>query len=400
MTEYFHSTGSPRSRPHPHRHHATRGVAPLRLTPSGPGADLSSGVNDDTNQSIGAPIRARRSEIAAAAVARLYERHPEFEVRHGTGGRARCVEDVCNHLMYLAEAISTESPHLFEEHAAWSRSFLDSHGVPASDFIDSLRALRDELAAAAPPVPGEQAARYVSAALDVARRAAEEPPCRIDTRDRLGALAASYLDALLRGDRAQATKLVMDEVDAGTPIRDIYLGIFQPAQHELGRLWQLNRISVAQEHFCTAATQMIMSLLAPKIFSTPRRGTSAICTCVGGDLHEIGARMVSDFLELDGWDAFYLGANAPAESIVEEAASRAVDVVAISATMPYHITHVAELIAALRDEPATSQKHIIVGGHAFNRAPGLWLQIGADATAPDAPGAVDVARAAVAETRA
>lgn len=348
-------------------------------------------MRPESTQCLGAWLRARRSEIASAAVARHYTRCPELEDRYGPNGCGKCVEDVSHHLLYLAEAISCESPLIFEEYTGWARSMLESYGVRESDFVDSLEALRDELRAAEAPVLKDQAARYVDSALEIARGPAEEPPCQIDTDRPLGALAAAYLESLLRGDRAHATKLVMEEIDAGITIHDIYLGVFQPAQHELGRLWQLNRVSVAQEHFCTAATQMVMSLLAPRIFSTPRRGASALCTCVGGDLHEIGARMVSDFLELDGWDVYYLGASTPTGSVVREARERSVDIVAISATVSHHVSHVAELIAALRDEPATRAKRIIVGGRVFNQTPGLWLHVGADATARSAAGVVEAA---------
>ena len=54
--------------------------------------------------------------------------------------------------------------------------------------------------------------------------------------------------------------------------------MFQCSQYEIGRLWQMNKLTVAQEHYCSAATQLIMSLLYPRIFDTkkdrPRLGGS------------------------------------------------------------------------------------------------------------------------------
>ena len=80
------------------------------------------------------------------------------------------------------------------------------------------------------------------------------------------------------------------------------------------RYWQMNRLTVAQEHYCTAATQMIMSQLYPYIFEGERNGRVLVATCVAENLHEIGVRMVTDFFEMDGWDTFYLGANVPTAS--------------------------------------------------------------------------------------
>jgi len=56
----------------------------------------------------------------------------------------------------------------------------------------------------------------------------------------------------------------------------------------------MNEVSVAQEHYCTAATQLIMSQLYPHIFAGEKTERTLIATCVAGDLHEIGIRMVSD----------------------------------------------------------------------------------------------------------
>ncbi|MDZ7776615.1 MAG: hypothetical protein U5L09_13885 [Bacteroidales bacterium] len=55
-----------------------------------------------------------------------------------------------------------------------------------------------------------------------------------------------------------------------------------------------------------------MSQLYPYIFNSQRVGKSMVAATVGGELHEMGIRMVADFFEMEGWDTWYLGANAPA----------------------------------------------------------------------------------------
>ena len=109
----------------------------------------------------------------------------------------------------------------------------------------------------------------------------------------------------------------------------------------------MNEVSVAQEHFCTAATQLIMSQLYPHIFATVKTGRCLVATAVGGELHEIGVRMMADFLEMEGWDTYYLGGNMPAESIVRSLKDRHADVVAISATISSRVSKVTELIDAI-----------------------------------------------------
>ncbi len=179
-------------------------------------------------------------------------------------------------------------------------------------------------------------------------------------------------------------------VDAGAPIRDVYLEVFQASQIEIGRLWETNRITVAQEHFCTAVTQMAMSQLYDRIFCSERAGRGLVATCVHGDLHELGVRMVSDFFEMEGWDTWYLGADTPVAGVIDTVADRKADVLAVSASLASHVRQVAETIEAFRASDACRDVIILAGGRPFNAVPDLWKRVGADGGAADARGAVEV----------
>jgi methanogenic corrinoid protein MtbC1 len=204
-------------------------------------------------------------------------------------------------------------------------------------------------------------------------------------------LAQQYLEYLLRGERHLASRLILDAVEKqGINIREIYLDVFQYTQYEIGRLWQMNKISVAQEHYCTAATQLIMSQLYIHIFSTERRDKTMVATCVGGDLHELGVRMVADFFEMEGWDTYYLGANTPTSSILRELRERGADLLAISVTMTFHVRAAEALITAVRNDEQCRHVKIMVGGHPFNLEPTLWQEIGADGYSRDAQEAITV----------
>ena len=117
-------------------------------------------------------------------------------------------------------------------------------------------------------------------------------------------LARAYLEALLEARREDASRLILDAAASGTGVKDLYLQVFQPVQREIGRLWQVNSVTVAQEYYCTAATQLIMGRLSPFLFTAPRNGKSAVVTCVAGDLHEVGARMGGSISQGEGWDAY------------------------------------------------------------------------------------------------
>ena len=336
-------------------------------------------------------ILERRAEIAVGFVAREFARHPELEQRYGKIGREKSLQDAGYHLSFLAQALKLNNQGLFLDYIAWVKVVLSQRKVLASDLAFHLGCLADLLREQLTGERGAVAAEFVNAAVQAIPTMPEDLPTFLHKGATLSPLAHQYFEALRRGDRRLASQLVLDAVAAGTLVKEIYLQVFQPAQYEIGRLWQTNRISVAQEHYYTAATQLIMSQLYPRIFASAKNGRTLIATAVAGDLHEIGVRMVADFFEMEGWNTFYLGANTPHDSVVATIVEQQADVLAISATISYHVEAVRDLISAVRKHPSGRQVRILAGGYPFNRDPDLWRSVGADGTAVDAQQAIVLA---------
>ncbi|MBA3271485.1 MAG: cobalamin B12-binding domain-containing protein, partial [Acidobacteria bacterium] len=273
---------------------------------------------------------------------------------------------------------------------------LGTRGIAPEDLARHLEftrlVVRDEIGGDAAALAEE----YLSASLAHLPTLPSELPSHLTADAPQAELARKYLDALLDGDRHSASQMVLDAVGAGTPVKDIYLHVFQPSQYEVGRLWQVNAISVAQEHYCTAATQLIMSQLYPHIFASEKRAGTLVATCVSGDLHEIGVRMVADFFELDGWNTFYLGANMPAQSVVDTVVQRGAQVLGISATISSHLRAVRDVIERIHAHPDCQHVKILVGGYPFLVDPDLWRKVAADGCARNAQEAITVAHELIA----
>lgn len=344
-------------------------------------------------------IRSERPALAEALVAREFTRHPELEQRYGKIGREKSLQDAGYHLSFLAQSLALNNPAVFVDYVAWAKVMLSQRKVLAADLEFHLQCLVEVVHERLPTESGAQAAQFVEAAIREMPAMPEDLPTFLHAGEPLSPLAHQYFEALRRGERHLASQLVLDAVAAGTPVREIYLHVFQPAQYEIGRLWQTNRISVAQEHYCTAATQLIMSQLYPHIFATAKNGRTLVATCVAGDLHEIGVRMVADFFEMDGWNTYYLGASTPHASVIATIVERRADVLAISATITYHVEAVRDLIRAVRQDPAASRVRILVGGYPFNQDRELWQKVGADGSAADAQSAIVLASQIVPEGR-
>lgn len=208
-------------------------------------------------------------------------------------------------------------------------------------------------------------------------------------------IAASYLAALMAGDRRATLQVVQQALAAGMPLIDLYQEVIQPALYDIGQIWACGQLDVASEHVATAITRNVMELCASAITPIPPGPPQIIATCVGPELHDIGLRMVADSLELSGWDTLYLGSNMPLDAIVALAVQHRVAVVAVSITIGSHARYIRDLITLLRRSTIGASVKILVGGQPFNRIPTLWQQIGADGTAADLTGAVAWVRAHV-----
>jgi methanogenic corrinoid protein MtbC1 len=198
-----------------------------------------------------------------------------------------------------------------------------------------------------------------------------------------------FVDALTRGDRQSAFRIVDQRLSSGESLHDIYLDIVQPSMREIGQLWQDNVLTVAQEHVATAIAEASMSRLFERTFVwRDNRSPKLLAACAEDERHQIGLRMLCDLLELDGWDTLYVGASVPVESLVQLVQKFRPEAVALSATIAPHVPRVRAAIAAIRAAELARQPVIAVGGRAFHGDPTLARRIGADVTANDAGEAV------------
>jgi methanogenic corrinoid protein MtbC1 len=331
-----------------------------------------------------------KEEIAHQALEVFYQRNPAYHQKYGERGREKAYEDWLFHLSYLSSAVSANEPNLFVDYLAWCKMLFRSLNFPEQHFIESIEILH-EIFKDDRTDTGRKMSEYLEIGLGKFTELPSEINSFMHQDSELGVLAQQYLNSLLRRDRETAANLIFDAIEGGTSIRDIYLKVFQPALYEVGRLWHLNKLNVAMEHYCTAATQLIISRLYPYIFTGVKGTKKLVATSVSGELHELGVRMITDFFELEGWDTYYLGANTPHDSVVSTVEELDADLLAISATIPFHIEKVAELIASVRKNKAISHAKILVGGYPFNQNQDLWHKVGADGTASDARMAVQVA---------
>lgn len=197
-------------------------------------------------------------------------------------------------------------------------------------------------------------------------------------------LCDRYLAAQLGGNRREALRLVVEDgLGGGLGVLEMH-AVVQAAQREIGRLWQLDRISIAQEHMATAISHVVLSHVYQ--YATPHapNGRKVLVACVEGELHDFPARLVADALDLAGFEVRYLGASVPTDSLLRMLDQERPDLLALSVTMTFNVMSLRVAVQRVREHTGGSLP-IAVGGNACAWARGLATEVGADITGFDAP---------------
>ena len=123
-----------------------------------------------------------------------------------------------------------------------------------------------------------------------------------------------YVRALLNGDDEAAFQIIDQMVLARRPLGDVYLGLMTPALVEIGQLWCDGEIGVGLEKL---ASNLVIKHM-DRLRGSPRRRLPQriLVACVEGELHCIGARMVADLLDTEGWPVDFLGADVPTPALI------------------------------------------------------------------------------------
>jgi len=330
--------------------------------------------------------------LAAYAANELLKAHPEAKAGFGANPLMGWQNWLSSRLDELAAALAAGKPEIFVGQVQWAKAVLAARGFSVEHFRTSIEILGSVIARELPDDVAPAAGDYLDRALDGFDEEPKELTSRLLPDTPEGRLGSEYLLALFEGDRRRASRLILDQVDKGWPVRDMYLDVLLPAQREVGRMWLLGEVNVAEEHFASATTKMVMAQLLPRAQFTDRNGKTMLAAAVAGNQHDIGLQAVADFFEMNGWRVISLGANVPISDLVQAAECFESDLIGLSASQATQLETLRSSIAAVRKCERGERVKILVGGFALVDDGAAPEELGADAYAPDPVAAVKVGR--------
>lgn len=198
---------------------------------------------------------------------------------------------------------------------------------------------------------------------------------------------------LLAGDFKECFVLGRDFLEQSPSLEGLYLNIIQPAMYRVGREWEAGKISVAKEHLASAIVMRLLASIYPLLDPPASDKGSVLVTSAPNEFHEIGAWMVANTLELDGWKTLYLGANTPASDLLSLVDTEQPKILALSIAMPFNLHHVKVIIDRVKKLPVEKRPRTLVGGHVFRLSERLYGALGADGYAINCAMAKEIAHA-------
>jgi methanogenic corrinoid protein MtbC1 len=189
---------------------------------------------------------------------------------------------------------------------------------------------------------------------------------------------ARYLEPLLRGDRTACRGVIEEALQTGIPANSVYMHIVWPIMVEIENLLRKGRISPIQEHLATRINRTIVDQLQNKLPRRPVKQKKIVVSCAQDELQELGAQMLTDLFESDGWEVRFLGGGLTNDDVLAFINAYAPDILLIYGTAPKQAPQVRELIDTIKSIDAWPNLRVMVSGGLFNRAEGLWEEMEAD----------------------
>ncbi|RJP78015.1 MAG: cobalamin-binding protein [Candidatus Zixiibacteriota bacterium] len=206
-------------------------------------------------------------------------------------------------------------------------------------------------------------------------------------------LHAALAEAVVNLDLQRTGELAQAVLDRGFSARRAILEGLSAGMRRVGDKFCSHEFFVPEVVVASRAMYRGFNLLKPRMLeegggSVARRGRVAIAV-VQGDLHDIGKNIVRLLLEADGFAVDDLGKNVPPDLILEHLQqNEGPSLLALSTLMTSTMDSMRRTVEAARAR--FPQIRIMVGGAPVSEA--FARDLGADGTAGDAAGAVQLAR--------
>ena len=199
-------------------------------------------------------------------------------------------------------------------------------------------------------------------------------------------------DAIVNLDKEKAIELANRAITEKMNLLEVIEKGFGDGIRRIGDLWEEGDFFLPELMLGGNIMQESMDILLPKLKSGGEKissGTVVIAT-IEGDIHSIGKTIVGTMLSAHGFDVYDLGADVPAEKIIDTAVEKNADVIGVSALLTTTMFGQKKIIEILEEKGIRNKFKVIIGGAPVTKS---WTEeCKADGFASSAVGAVKLVK--------
>lgn len=176
--------------------------------------------------------------------------------------------------------------------------------------------------------------------------------------------------------------------DRGLSMEALYIELLEPTARYLGQMWDNDECDFVDVTVGVGRLQTLLSIFndthALPNLRTKRR---VLIATTPGNQHFLGASMIEKLMSAAGWRVRTEYSSDAAE-IMRSVRKKWFAVIGLTVGFDRQLEGLKSIIADVRQGSKNDTIGVLVGGPMFTENPALAIEVGADATAPNAPAAV------------
>ncbi|MFO1151689.1 MAG: cobalamin B12-binding domain-containing protein [Alsobacter sp.] len=189
-----------------------------------------------------------------------------------------------------------------------------------------------------------------------------------------------------------SSEFIRDLEDRGLSLDRLFVDLLEPAARCLGTMWDEDECSFIDVTIGVARLQQLLAVFSRSWVVPAFRQKRRVCMLsIAEEQHSFGVTMVETFLRAGGWEVTS-ERGMTLQQVAPLLRSQWFAVVGLTASTDRQIGSLTATIRQIRQHSRNPVVGIMVGGPPFSDCPRLAAQVGADATAINAPAAVLLAQ--------
>ena len=176
-------------------------------------------------------------------------------------------------------------------------------------------------------------------------------------------------DAIVNLDKEKAIELANRAVNETMDLLEVIEKGYGEGIRRIGDLWEEGVFFLPELVLSGTIMQESMNILLPSLKESgisASQGVVVIAT-IEGDIHSIGKTIVGTMLSANGFDVYDMGADVPAEKIIETAVNKKADVIGVSALLTTTMFGQKKIVDILEDREIRDNFKVIIGGAPVTR---------------------------------